>query len=412
MPREGKGARSGAGTRAVDSGVAAPQMQPGKSTLTEQVDVQAAPRSRPPLFEGAIEWETIEEHESELGVVGLDVAQTTTAGFGGASSGSGTTTEPRRSTEVSVATADTGRSRGKRSAGKSPTNPEFVNKNRSKILTAIAERIAEGNLPPPHARLWFTSNADAKDAFGREIWEYADRAPQETLKQLAKLTHPADLIGVVDDARRGPDGTRLDVALIQIAAAFDEPLRHSILRMGTRTVVKLDDSGGIRPHPSTIIASSPLDGLVAEVLLVPTLTSYGFTKKGAPDDTGGRPFKNGVDGLKYEWMGSRDRNLWNWIHVTSPANPTAEHVAQLNLHGEGNQDSEQAYRIAVNLRTSGFRSRPLSGSRPRGIMHPTRSRQSSGRVRDRASQMHRRSVAVSSPTAPRSPMHRNRREPI
>jgi hypothetical protein len=48
-------------------------------------------------------------------------------------------------------------------------------------------------------------------------------------------------------------------------------------------------------------------------------------------------------------MGKQDPQLWNWIHVTAPANATVEHVAHTPLFGDHIQDgSEQAYRIAAS----------------------------------------------------------------
>ncbi len=273
---------------------------------------------------------------------GRDAAEQEAASLARAYAETGSIGTPQFAIDLSLAAADTDARRS------GVTNPAYVNQYRVKILAAIAERIKASPLPRPHARLGWAGAEQAKQALAQAIWQFVDAAPHEALKQLGKLTYPADLFAIVDDARRGPDGTRLEIVKLRIAAAFDGPLHQSILRMGTRAVVKFDFKDGIRPDPREVIASSPLDGLVVQVLLQPTITNYHFAKKGAKDDTGGRPFRTGASGLTYEWLGKRDKNLWNWIHVTSPANPTAEDVAQLNLVGNGNEDSEQAYRIASN----------------------------------------------------------------
>ena len=43
-------------------------------------------------------------------------------------------------------------------------------------------------------------------------------------------------------------------------------------------------------------------------------------EKGTPDDTPGKPFLSGLRHVDYEWLGTRDRSLWNWIRVKNPRN--------------------------------------------------------------------------------------------
>ena len=122
----------------------------------------------------------------------------------------------------------------------------------------------------------------------------------------------------------------------------------SIPRMGTRLCIQLDILGGIKPDASSLVASSPLDGLIAEVLVKPGVTGYSPRKKGTADDTGGRPFAKGARVVRYEWQGARDPNLWNWIKVTSPTDATAEDVANTALAGGEAGDTREAYRIAAS----------------------------------------------------------------
>ena len=146
--------------------------------------------------------------------------------------------------------------------------------------------------------------------------------PDQALKRLMMLSYPPDLFEIVDSARRGPEGTRLEAVSLAVAIAFDGPLIASIRRMGPRFCVQMDLRGGIRPMASDLVASSPLDGVIAEVLVKPGSVHYSPPKKGAPDDTGGRPFAKGARNVQYEWLGSKDPALWNWIKVTAPPNPT------------------------------------------------------------------------------------------
>jgi hypothetical protein len=228
-----------------------------------------------------------------------------------------------------------------------PTNPEYVNQHRSHILAAIAERIAQNRLPHPHRRLYW-AYGENDNPVGAAIWQYVDAAPDLALKRLMMLSYPADLFEIVEAARRGPEGTRLEAVSLAVAIAFDAPLLWSIRRMGPRFVVQMDLHGGIAPHASDLVASSPLDGVIAEVFVKPGSVHYSPPKKGAPDDTGGRPFAKGTRNVQYEWLGSKDQALWNWIKVTAPPNPTVEDVAQTPLVGDQVGDSEQAYRIAAS----------------------------------------------------------------
>jgi Domain of unknown function (DUF4157) len=230
-----------------------------------------------------------------------------------------------------------------------PTNPDYVNKYSSKILLAISERIQAVGAPQPHGRIrWSMAMADVGQAIGEAIYDYVRAVPDTDLKRLMLLSYPADLFALVDRARRGPEGGRLDAVRVAIATAFDEPLMASIQRMGMRLCTQMDTHGGNKPQASSIVASSPLDGVIAGVLVKPGLTSYTFKKKGAPDDTRGKPFAKGARVVKYEWLGPRDSALWNWIKVTSPVDATAEDVANTALAGGEAGDTEQAYRIAVS----------------------------------------------------------------
>ncbi len=242
-----------------------------------------------------------------------------------------------------------GRQADERAGTAGPTNPDYVNEHSARILAAIAERIAAVGVPQPHPRLsWALDPVDVAQTIGAAIYDYVRAVPGTDLKRLMMLSYPADLFALIDHARRGPDGTRREAVTIAIATAFDEPLMTSIRRMGTRLCVQLDIRRGIRPDASSLVASSPLDGLIAEVLVKPGVTGYTPKKKGAADDTGGRPFAKGARVVKYEWQGARDPNLWNWIKVTSPTDATAEDVANTALAGGEAGDVEQAYRIAVS----------------------------------------------------------------
>ena len=229
------------------------------------------------------------------------------------------------------------------------TNPDYVNDHADAIADAIWYRIHDIKLPQPHARLVWRSEGLAQAGLARAVRDYVTAAPDIVLKRMMMLSYPADLFELIDAARRGPVGSRLQAVTIVVATAFDEPLIASIRRMGTRAVVQFDLHPQQPVDSSSIVASSPLDGVVAKVLVDPQFIEYHPPKPGGPDDTGGRPFARGTRPIRFEWQGVHDPNLWNWIKVTSPPGATVEDVANWPFVGNTVEDgSEQAYRIAAN----------------------------------------------------------------
>jgi hypothetical protein len=228
-------------------------------------------------------------------------------------------------------------------------NPDFVNDNANRIIIAIMDRIAATPLSQPHLRLRWKREGQAKDALGLAISHYIQAAPGLALKRMMMLSYPADLFALIDDARRGPAGSRFEAVKLAVATAFDEPVMASIVRMGTRACVQLDLSGDRPVLASALVASCPLDGVLAELLVDTQLVDHRASKHGAPDDTGGRPFARGARTIRYEWQGARDPGLWNWIKVSAPADATVEDVAQHAFVGDHVLGgSEQAYRIAAS----------------------------------------------------------------
>ena len=166
--------------------------------------------------------------------------------------------------------------------------------------------------------------------------------------QLAKLVAPADLWGIVDEARRGPIGTKLEVLRLRVGLAFEEAVLASLPRMGMRAVVQWDRKHG-QPEAESVVPSSPLDALLADVLTDVNAVSWTARKSGAKADTDAGAFKRGTRQVAFEYVGEKDPKLWNWIKVTSPSDATAEDVADTPL-GEHVPilGSDQAYRFAVS----------------------------------------------------------------
>jgi hypothetical protein len=221
------------------------------------------------------------------------------------------------------------------------TTPIYVNENRLQLIGAVMDRIEATPLTQPHSRLHWKNEKRAKEALALAISAYIRATPDITLKRMMMLSYPVDLFEVVDQARRGPAGSRFEAVKLAVGTAFDEPLVASITRMGTRAVVQLDANPGKPIAATSVVGSCPLDGVVADLLVDRNLVDH-VPKKGASDDTGGKPFLKSLRAVTYEWQGAKDPNLWNWIKVTSPADATVEEVADTF------NDHEQAYRIAAS----------------------------------------------------------------
>ncbi len=235
------------------------------------------------------------------------------------------------------------------SVQRSSSTPKYVEVHRVRILTAIADRIAHTQVSQPHPLLRWTSSDQAPQLVNGAIREYVDQVPEQTLKQLMKLCVTSDLGTVIDEARVAQgDMDWIPAVGIAVGIAFDEALHTSIVRIGPRVRALIDRDGAL-PLASVVVASCPLDGVIAELLVTPGNVVFQPGKQTA----GGRPeARKGVTETRevtYEWMGKHDPNLWHWIKVTAPHDATVNDVARTPLAGGEVLDrSEQAYRIAAN----------------------------------------------------------------
>jgi hypothetical protein len=237
---------------------------------------------------------------------------------------------------------------------KTTTNPDYVTRFGTKITLAIMERIENKGVPHPHPRLMWKNADGAAKSLAVAIAHYIDLVPDQKLRQMMMLSYPSDLFKLVDQARRGPEGTRLEAVNLAVATAYDEPLIASIGRMGMRAVVQYDvhhKEGSKTPlRGDQIVASSPLDRLMADLLVRTDLVSYTPKKAGGADDTPGKPFATGAHDVTFKWLGAKDPKLWNWIEVTAPPHATVEDVAQTSMRwDDGNfEPAYRAYRIAAS----------------------------------------------------------------
>jgi hypothetical protein len=252
------------------------------------------------------------------------------------------------------------------------------------LLAAISRHLTATPLPQPHPRLPWTAETEAIAAIIEELGSYVRADPGYGATRLYEMSYPADLWGVIDEMRgavpdpKNPRTSAIDVfhgpigpsawepqVGIAVAAAFDDAIVGSIRRMGMRLRVQLDNpvrveysdldraslDAAAKASLSTLdlVASRPIDRVMASVLARPGIIQSKRKRKGTPDDTPGKPFLSGLRYVDYEWLGTRDRSLWNWIRVKSPAQPTAEDVAftiyTQDISNPATYRSDQAFRI-------------------------------------------------------------------
>jgi uncharacterized protein DUF4157 len=233
-----------------------------------------------------------------------------------------------------------------------PATWAYCNTYRVKIMTAVSDRIRAVGLPKPHPRLSWMNHEQAEQKLIEVLWKDIELFQTKTLHRLMEHAYPADLYLLAEQARHGTDPKQWHDELgVALANAFSEPLDTSIKRMGMRLRVQLDGSAHGVPHQATdLVASCPLDVLVAEVMTHPGVIAGSEQKAKAGDDTPGKAFLHGTRHVDFEWAGKEDPALWNWIHVKIPNNATIEDVAAAELPpGSGkSMGTAQAYRIVAS----------------------------------------------------------------
>jgi len=233
-------------------------------------------------------------------------------------------------------------------ANKAEPASSYVERHVRKILEIVRAQITASGPPEPHPRLPWADHEEAQRLLANGIDDYVRAAPGFALERLCRLAYPTELRPIIESARdidpSSPSIEWRSAVGTATALAMVEPIGASIARMGMRLRVQLDESTRL-PLASDLIASCPLDGVVAAVITTRGLISPQARRRGAPDDTPGKPFASGTREVTYTWL--PDPALWNWIHVTSPVDATVEDVAHTPLAGEVSDGSEQAYRIAA-----------------------------------------------------------------
>jgi hypothetical protein len=216
--------------------------------------------------------------------------------------------------------------------------------------------------PQPHARLaWHNLGA-----FYKRLFKQLDRVVYvfDNPTDLAQLVYPQDPYALIDSVR--PIAGKQNGMLVGtwnwaptvgavLAEMIEEALVASLYRIGPRWlhVAELGGpaSGTVLVDPEAIPRSHQMDRAV-----VPALCEQGVLDVIADKHASARPARSsskplaqpagvGLRPVEYVWMGQEGKpELWNWVHVTSPADATVEEVAAAlfpdtaESHGEKHGD--------------------------------------------------------------------------
>jgi len=220
---------------------------------------------------------------------------------------------------------------------------KYVRDQRRPLVNAIAGRILEVGVPQPDPRVRWTSLDEGAQAVANQVRAYIEAAPDVALSRMAHLCSPFDIEHEIAKRIAGPGG--FAAVSLAVAAAFDGPIAESVRRVGDRLRARMDAHHAM-PDPTQVVASSPLDRVVADAMR--GHVQGDALAKGNKTEQRGRSLTEGAREVEYTWLGARDEKLWNWILVSSPKNPTAEDVATTPLAGGNSTGTEQAHRIAAS----------------------------------------------------------------
>ena len=215
---------------------------------------------------------------------------------------------------------------------------EYVEANNDAIVAAIAARLATVSLPRLERATWLAGGIvsafpDAlAAALGREV----------LFDKLPELVYPSSAWYVIDQHREIASGMAglagggheaLGPAtwqpIVGQALAGEAAIRisESLARMTPRYVVQVDEQQPKRVAPADLVASHPMDRVVAQLLCGARVVKVSPLRHAKhPSDP--RAFRDGVRFLDdWRWLGETDRKLWNWIEVKAPRDATVEEVA-------------------------------------------------------------------------------------
>lgn len=230
---------------------------------------------------------------------------------------------------------------------------------------AIRARLAATELPAPHPRLAWTAGSAGLAAALEPAMIAASGTGMDLAHALPELLYPVDVWRLIDLHRelasgrpgetidgRLPTGPKPWSALVGAALAveLEGALRRSLPRMGLRYVAVADDIVHGVVEPAELVASAPIDRVVARLVCDRGVVTYRRPRRGEAhgDTRSATAFRDGLRVVRFDWQGGRDAKLWNWVRVIEPVGARAEEVsAAIFERLDGVNHTELAYALTA-----------------------------------------------------------------
>ncbi|MEP6865805.1 MAG: hypothetical protein ABJE66_34615, partial [Deltaproteobacteria bacterium] len=233
--------------------------------------------------------------------------------------------------------------------GPAPKPPEqYLREHGAKAWDVIGRYLRRVQFPAPSPRLEWRDDVAFADATVHALSSMALFARRQNLVEVLFPADPfAQLAGLI------PIGDEwvptIGSALGQL---FEQAIVDSLRRLGPRWIEIAEH----RPRPegladedqslvsaADLIASAPIDLAVRRGLTGRAVVALTDTHRLAPRDGAVRSQRH----VELEWQGSRDRAMWNWVHVTKPSDASVEEVSAA-LWPNAADPSTRAYRLVAS----------------------------------------------------------------
>lgn len=239
-----------------------------------------------------------------------------------------------------------------RGLGREAVTPrQYIAHWEPRLVHELAKAAAADGWPTPHAQVqWLVEPAQVATNLEVTLTKLAESAGGFS-SILPTLTCPLDAMALIADYMDPRETLGTDPAwqahLVQrLGLAMHDAMSRALPRMAQRLAARAAVTKGATIASTDLVLTEPVDRVAANLLCRPGVTEVtyvdGKSASSAPDD-----FAYGLRPLAaVEFLGERDRALWNWIDVKHPSDATREEVAQYLLGTTTDAHTDQAFAIS------------------------------------------------------------------
>lgn len=233
---------------------------------------------------------------------------------------------PKRRARIATFLDDARRREAVRAAAPEPVRDEptslkhtrlgdYLRINSVDMRIAIANHLQEVSWPSPASDVDFLARGERifVDRFMSFFSPHLDSG-----EELPQLLHPSDLQSEFE--KLAPSGHRWSPLFgTATAQAVEASAKAALHRLGPRYRAALVRRGH-RPDADDLVASHPIDPMVAAAMVAPEVLPD------EPPEGAAQPVVETVAKVQAHWLGRKHRELWNFVEV-SPASANVEDVA-------------------------------------------------------------------------------------